>query len=205
MNLVSAKIDNNNPPVATFECGEHEYRRVFCVYIDGSNLYHRIRACGIDERYFDYRKFINWLVGAPIDSVKYYVGKIQVKKNDKKSQKLRSGQQERFKRLKNAGFHVVRGRFLNVEGKYIEKGVDVRIGVDLVVGALKNYYEKAFLISSDGDLEPAMEYAIKEGKKEIVYVAFEGSKLSYHLVQQANHIRMIKKSELQQFVINPEK
>lgn len=204
MGSKSIKIEGNNPPVATFEREERKYRRVFSVYIDGSNLYHRIRACGVDERYFNYHAFVSWLVGESKYNARYYVGKIQAKKGDKKSQKLRSGQQRRFTKLKNAGFKIIRGRFLNIDGQYIEKGVDVRIGVDLVAGALQDYYEKAFLVSSDGDLEPAVEYAIKKGKKEIVYVAFEGSKLSYHLIQQANHIRMIKKDELKQFVLKSE-
>ncbi|PIX31320.1 helicase, partial [Candidatus Berkelbacteria bacterium CG_4_8_14_3_um_filter_33_6] len=44
---------------------------------------------------------------------------------------------------------------LKSDGKYHEKGVDVRIAVDILRGALKNEYRRCFVISSDTDLIPA--------------------------------------------------
>ncbi|MFH1375849.1 MAG: NYN domain-containing protein [Patescibacteria group bacterium] len=202
MSPKSSKIPNSNHPAAGHES---EHRRVFFVYIDGSNFYHRIKKCGIEEKNFDYKSFVNWLVGKPLKSVKYYVGNVQAKKDDKKSQELRSAQQARFAKLEEAGFKTIKGRLLKIEGKYVEKGVDVRLGLDIVVDALENSYEKAFLISSDGDLAPAIEHAIHKGRKKIVYVAFEDNKFSYHLMQTASSTRFIKKSELKKFVLKSKK
>ncbi len=148
---------------------------------------------------------MNWLVGESINEVKYYVGKVLAKKDDEKSQKLRSAQQARFAALEKAGFNIFKGRLLKIEDKYVEKGVDVRIGVDVAVDALENSYDKAFLISSDGDLAPAVEHAIQKGGKEVVYIAFEGSKFSYHPIQAASSNRFVKKSELEKFILKSEK
>jgi uncharacterized LabA/DUF88 family protein len=42
-------------------------------------------------------------------------------------------------------------------GAYHEKGVDVRIAVDMIVGAYENEFDTVILISSDTDLIPAVE------------------------------------------------
>jgi len=81
-------------------------------------------------------------------------------------------QQQRFERLKKFGFYLVRGRLVKIGGKFQEKGVDVRIGVDIAIGAAKNYYKKAFVISSDSDLVPAIEFATRETGKGIIYVGY---------------------------------
>lgn len=54
---------------------------------------------------------------------------------------------------------------------YKEKGTDVKIAVDLVVGAVDNHYDTAILVSSDTDLIPAVKY-IKYKKKKVEYVGF---------------------------------
>ncbi|MCF7846266.1 MAG: NYN domain-containing protein [Candidatus Peribacteraceae bacterium] len=195
------KIRTINPPAAG---RASEHRRVFFVYIDGSNFYHRIKKCGIEEKHFSYREFVNCLVGEPVENVKYYIGKVQAKKEDKKGQKLRAAQQARFAKLELAGFDIFKGRLLKVEGKYIEKGVDVRLGLDIAVDAIEDSYDEAFLISSDGDLAPAVEYAIKKKNKKIIYIAFEGSKFSYHLIQTASATRFVKTAELEKFVLKSE-
>lgn len=197
----SNKIRNINLPVAGRASG---HRRVFSVYIDGSNFYHRIKKCGIEEKNFGYREFVNWLVGEPVKNAKYYIGKVQAKKEDKKGQRLRAAQQARFAKLELAGFDILKGRLLKIEGKYVEKGVDVRLGLDIAVDAIENSYDEAFLISSDGDLAPAVEYAIKKKNKKITYIAFEGSKFSYHLIQTASSTRFIKTAELEKFVLKSE-
>jgi uncharacterized LabA/DUF88 family protein len=45
-----------------------------------------------------------------------------------------------------------------------QKGVDVRIATDLVVGAFRNQYDVAVLVSGDSDLEEAVAVARDEGK-----------------------------------------
>ncbi len=70
----------------------------------------------------------------------------------------------------------VRGQKVTVDHKikiiFREKGVDVRIAVDLVTLACDKHLKTAVLCSSDSDLQPA----VKEAKKrdvEVVYLGFE--------------------------------
>lgn len=48
---------------------------------------------------------------------------------------------------------------------YHEKGVDVRLAVEMIKLARENKYDTAFLISSDTDLVPAVEEILSLGKK----------------------------------------
>ncbi|MFH0776133.1 MAG: NYN domain-containing protein [Patescibacteria group bacterium] len=194
-----AKIKPINPPV--FASGQ---RRVFCVYIDGGNFFHSLKSSGIQEKDFDYRGFVDWLCGESAENVRYYVGQVKKEKDNPKSEELYKSQQQRFERLKKFGFYLVRGRLVKIGGKFMEKGVDVRIGIDIAIGAAQNYYEKAFVVSSDSDLAPAIEFAARETGKEIIYVGFEEGFVSYHLVQKASASKIVKKFELEKFVLKSE-
>lgn len=77
---------------------------------------------------------------------------------------------------------------------FLLKGVDVRIAIDLIEGAYENRYDTAIVISSDGDLSPALEMVVRKRKK-IEVVGFE-HKPSYALIQKANIYHSIKKSDL---------
>ena len=56
--------------------------------------------------------------------------------------------------------------------KYSEKGVDVKLAVDILLDALNNKYDVAFLFSSDADFVPAIDHVIKKLKKDVIYCHF---------------------------------
>ncbi len=56
-------------------------------------------------------------------------------------------------------------------GRTREKGTDVKIAIDLVVGASDDLYDVAIVISSDTDLIPAIKY-IKHKNKQVEYIGF---------------------------------
>ncbi|MBU1090142.1 NYN domain-containing protein [Patescibacteria group bacterium] len=197
-NLTKIKVIN----FPVFASGQ---RRVFSVYIDGGNFFHSLKNCGIQEKDFDYRGFVNWLCGENVENVIYYVGQVKRENNNPKSEELYKSQQQRFERLKKAGFYIVRGRLVRIGGKFMEKGVDVRIGVDIAIGAAQDFYEKAFVVSSDSDLIPAIEFATIHGEKEIIYVGFEESFVSYHLIQKSSSSKIVKKFELEKFILKSKK
>ncbi len=58
-----------------------------------------------------------------------------------------------------------------IDKTYKEKGTDVKIAVDLIVGAVDNLYDTAILVSSDTDLILAIQYVKYRGKKS-EYVGF---------------------------------
>lgn len=146
------------------------------VYIDGSNFYGYLKDKKINFPRgikFNFKAFVNFLVGGKRDliSKRYYTGIFRNFDGSDKSQSLVSGQQKFFANLENDGFIIKRGRIMPIDNVYKEKGTDVKIAVDLIVGAVDNLYDTAILVSSDTDLIPAISY-IKYKKKKIEYVGF---------------------------------
>ncbi len=168
------------------------------VYIDGGNLYYNLKENTYGSMNFNFKKFVKSFVGdRKLEGVRYYIGQIKPKDGDKQSQSLHKHQQMLFEKLKKAGFYIVRGHIRQIGKIFTEKGVDVRIGIDLVEGAYEDRYDRAILISSDGDLAPAVEMVTRKGKK-IEIVGFE-HKPSYALIQKTNTYHSIKKSDLEKF------
>jgi uncharacterized LabA/DUF88 family protein len=60
----------------------------------------------------------------------------------------------------------------------VEKAVDVKIAVDMVVMAGRGEYDTAYLLSADGDLTPAVEAARATGRKVFVASAQSGAQLA---------------------------
>ena len=140
---------------------------------DGSNFYHYTKKMcpDIHLTHFDYRAFAEKVVGEKCD-INYCVGEIKQDPKNKKTIKLYANQQKLFFNLEKQGVRIRKGYMLKNQGVYHEKGVDVRIAIDIVRGALKKEYNNCFLVSSDSDLLPAIIDAKKEGKK-IIYIGFK--------------------------------
>lgn len=171
------------------------------VFIDGSNLHYKLKDLGIHNLpYFQYGNFSFWLSKArDLVSKKYYIGVVRANNDDVKGQKLRKNQIRLFNHLasKQCGFFVERGYIMKNDGVYHEKGVDVKMAVDLVVGAYEDLYDTAILISSDTDLIPAIE-KVKALGKSVEYVGFS-HKPSLGLISRSTESRLLSKDELKQF------
>ena len=142
------------------------------VFIDGGNLYRLLKEHGVfPKRRFDYSAMVDFLLrGRNLVSKTYYVGVVRNHDNSQKSQKMVEGQQKFLSNLETQGFQIERGRIV-YDHKIREKGVDVKIAIDLVVGATEHTYDTAVVVSSDTDLIPAIKYVVGKGKK-IEYVGF---------------------------------
>lgn len=70
------------------------------------------------------------------------------------------------KDLKKAGINVL------VFEKMREKGIDVKLATDVIVGAIDDRYDTAIVVSSDADLCPALDWVRKKRGKQIEYVGF---------------------------------
>lgn len=174
------------------------------VLIDGSNFYYGLKRLNI-KKYkvteFDFFAFTKWLARErKIDQRNYYIGVVRAKPNDVKGQKLRKDQQRLFAHLnsKHNKFNVVRGYLMKNDGSYHEKGVDVRMAVDIVAGASEDKYDTALLISSDTDLIPAVEYAQRKGKK-IEYIGF-ADQPSFGMIKACKLRRLLISEEIEQFI-----
>lgn len=175
------------------------------VFIDGGNFYHKLKNLEIKNKsQFGYRQLAEWLArDRTLVYAGYYVGVVRAKPNDAKGQQLRAGQVGLFNFLRSPKQHFVirQGYLMNNNGKYHEKGVDVQLAADLLVGAYENTYDTAIILSSDTDLIPAIK-KIKELGKSVEYIGF-----AHHptiaLQTHATLSHLLIKEEIENFVFKP--
>lgn len=145
------------------------------IYIDGNNFYKYLKNKEIDFPKgvkFDFNKFIDFLVGKRrLISKRYYIGIARNIDGSDKSKAIVFGQQKFLSKIENEGFTIKRGRVMYDGGRIREKGTDVKIAVDLIVGAVDDIYDTVILVSSDTDLIPAMNY-VRYKNKKVEYVGF---------------------------------
>jgi len=160
------------------------------LFIDGENFLHKvkdiIREKKIDENKVDLalidldKLFGEALKGFKLSRKIFYAARLHVNPDTKrKSEELIKMQRKLRNHLVEQGYEfVIAGnvRAQKVDNKVIfrEKGVDVKIAVDLVSLACDKKLKTAILCSSDSDLQPAIK-ELKERKVEIVYLGFEAS------------------------------
>lgn len=176
-----------------------EKKRV-ALFIDGSNFYFKMKSLEIKQlKKYDYRGLCEEIAGErKIISIGYYIGVVRALFTDTKGQKLRRAQIDLFNHLHNQNIVVHKGYLMKNDGVYHEKGVDVKIATDLLVGAYENLYDDAIVISSDTDLLPAMQ-KVKELKKNIEYVGF-GHQPTLALQTVSTRSRLLLIEELEKFV-----
>jgi uncharacterized LabA/DUF88 family protein len=180
---------------------EKDQSKRVAIYIDGSNFYHKMKDLEfLNLTKFNYRGLADWLaLGREVVSYRYYVGVVRTGVDSIKGQELRKEQQRLFAHLSSAhqGFAIKRGYLMENNGKYHEKGVDVKIAVDLLVGAYDNLYDAAIVLSSDTDLIPAIK-KIKHLGKEVEYIGFAHNP-SLALQKHATLSRLLIKEEIEPF------
>jgi len=158
------------------------------LFIDGENFLHKVEEVlkeeGIDKYSVDLGSIdLNKLFKEPLKNFDisrkiFYVSRLHVHpETKKKSLELIKFQRKLRNSLVKQGYEfVIAGnvRAQKVGDKIVfrEKGVDVKIGVDLVAFACDKKMDSAVLCSSDSDLQPAVA-ELKARKVEIVYIGFE--------------------------------
>lgn len=180
--------------------------RVF-VFIDGSNFYHKLKELAPKTKdkifllSFDFRSFAERLIKpGKMAEIHYYIGAVKQEKNNLKSQKLYADQQKLLRHLQFQKIIFTLGQIIRHPDKtYHEKGVDVRLAVEMIRFARLDKYDTAYLISSDTDLVPAVEEVRSFGKK-VCYVGTAKGQ-SFGLSKTANDVRLLRPEEIKQFFI----
>lgn len=125
---------------------------------------------------FDFEGLLNQVLeGLEVNSKFFYLSKIiSYPQTKEKSEQLIKEQRLLLTHLKRQGFQPllagnVRGYFEERDGKihatFREKGVDVRIAVDMIkIALLEKLANTIILVSSDSDLHPLLEKFVKEEK-----------------------------------------
>ena len=178
-----------------------EKKERVAIYIDGNNFYKYLKDKEIDfpkGMKFDFNKFVDFLAGERgCISKRYYVGIARNLDDTKKSKQIVRGQQKFLSKIENNGFIIKRGRVMYDKGRIREKGTDVKIAVDLIVGAVDDLYDVAVLVSSDTDLIPAVRYIKYRGKK-LEYVGFSHAP-SLGMQKHANLSILLRPKDIENF------
>jgi uncharacterized LabA/DUF88 family protein len=157
------------------------------IYIDGSNFYFSVKkrfACSLDIEKFC-KKIAN---NDKLIEINYYIAPIDRVSNPE----MYANQQKFFEKLRKINnLKITLGRLekRKKDGKeyYVEKATDVNLALDLVLDAQAEKYDKAYLISNDGDFSGAVKASIERFSKEIIYVAIGNQRsISYHLKRVAS-------------------
>jgi len=162
------------------------------LFIDGENFIHKVEDVLKKEDVKIKGKSLskinlNFLLEKTLEKYKvsrkiFYVAKLHFHpKTKEKSIKLILFQRYLKTNLEKQGFEFliagnVRAQEIKVDHKtkliFREKGVDVKIAVDLVSMAADRLLKTAILCSSDSDLQPAVQEARKRNV-EVIYLGFE--------------------------------
>ncbi|NOY35813.1 MAG: NYN domain-containing protein [bacterium] len=178
------------------------------VFIDGGNLYFKLKELKskLKGRHnlldFHFRNFSEWLVQSNnLAEIHYYLGAVRQQNNNEKSKTMYASQQRLFMRLQKQKVRVVLGQLIQHPDKsYHEKGVDVRLAVEMIRFARQDKYDIAYLVSSDTDLVPAVEEVRLIGKK-VQYVGIPKGQ-SFGLSTVADDVRLIRPEDVEQFFEN---
>ncbi len=178
------------------------------VFIDGSNFYFRLKdlEAQIDDKHslleFDFRKFAEWLAANDkneLVEVRYYIGALKRQRNNEKSEKMYADQQKLLGKLQQQKIPVVLGQLIQHPDKtFHEKGVDVRLAVEMIRLAREKMYDVAYLVSSDTDLVAAVEEVRSFGKK-VQYIGTARSQ-SFGLAKAADDVRLLRSEDIRVFL-----
>ena len=154
------------------------------LFIDGSNLYGGFTDLLKPGEYFNFNDLLKLIEKEMSIEKVYFYGTYMKEDNQKTTadQLIAKAQIEFFnqvKEIKKVNFHE--GHFSGTSGK--EKGVDVRLAVDLTLGACTSKYDEAIIMTGDADLT----YAVSQAKqfKRIHLMAFS-SRFPYGMSFQVN-------------------
>jgi uncharacterized LabA/DUF88 family protein len=185
------------------------------LFIDGENFKGKIRSVfkesGKDKpvwHQYDFQGlFSKVLAGIPITRKVFYFARIKEHQESKEKSKELIEEQRLLKtHLEKQGFEVVlsgrvRGQMEHFGDKrtlvFKEKGVDVKIAVDMVVAACDKTVAEIILASSDSDLQPAIQ-EIKVRDVRCVYLGFE-TQPNKGISYTTNRTILIRNSEIMEF------
>lgn len=147
------------------------------IFIDGANFYYGLKT--INKRYsdifFDFEKFVKE-ISKKDRLVNFYYYNAPLKENLNK--RIYWNQMKLFNRIRKIsnGKVVLCKRQKRIDGNeneyYIIKGDDIHLALDMFRDACKSKYDKAILVSGDGDFAELVNYVKKE-KKEVEIYAFK--------------------------------
>lgn len=176
------------------------------IFIDGNNFYFRLKdlTVSLSGRVrlldFSYRSFASWLIGEnELVEIRYYIGALKRQMGNNKAEEMYANQQKLFAHLQQQGVVIRLGQLIqHPDRTFHEKGVDVRLSVEMIRFARENRYDLAYLLSSDTDLVAAVEEVQSFGKK-VQYVGV-AKRQSFGLTKVADDVRILRLEDVMPFL-----
>lgn len=163
------------------------------IFVDGSNFYHALKGnFGITK--IDFYAFSRMLCGErKLIRTYYYNVPIQKQLDEEKYKR----QQRFFEKLRVTPYLTLKlGRLeQRPDGKLVEKGIDIKIAVDMLRLAYTNSYDTGILVSGDSDYVDAIEGVKELGKH--VENAYPTPGESYHLRQACDRFIPINREMIE--------
>jgi len=186
------------------------------IFIDGRNFLRKIsfvldpdKKQNFDFTRYDFNGLLDKvLTGISIDKKIFYLGKLLFHPETKQKSSALIEKQRRLKsHLERQGFEVViAGRVRGHIEKcpmghevltFKEKGVDVRMAVDMITMASAGDLQLAIIASSDSDLQPAIA-ELRKNNVECIYLGF-AHQSNKGLTFTTNKTILIRDSEVKDF------
>lgn len=181
-----------------------------CVFIDGSNFYHACRDNMGGRTDVNLGAFSNWLITPTRQHVRTYYYNCPLPASA--SAEAQRSQQSFYGALHRTPYFEVRlGKLVPRDFRcsgcgttrqiMTEKGVDMRIGIDMLSGAIRNIYDTAILVSGDADFAEAVR-AVKETGRHVEVVAFAPNRAA-ELMRAADVCKDLTAADLRSFLLRP--
>jgi len=179
-----------------------------CVYVDGANFYGGLTS--INKRFsdtkFDFKNYIDYLVGKDKLIKIYYYNALVKKKINKKIWKKQSDFFDRLRKISKCKVSLcTRKSRLNILGEeyHTIKGDDIFLALDMIEDCYNDRFDKVILISGDGDFTELLK-RVKKKDKEIEICYFDNC-VSGVLLNQADKIRLINRKIANKFFYREKK
>lgn len=206
------------------------------IFIDGGNFHYLalkpLNARELDFSFEDFAVFLSNNRMISDGGKRYYIGTVREREGNPRSKEAMSLQTQLFAMLKRykwqiktsklrtrteqviidervVGYQELRKKGVRVVEfeRTREKGIDVKLATDLIVGAVDDQYDTAIIVSSDTDLMPAMDWVRYRMKKRIEYVGFSlldfhgsGTKPVHAFITHSDIQRILVASDLKLFI-----
>jgi len=177
-------------------------RKRISIYIDGANFVYGLKTLNpkYSDYHFDFENFIRKIIGDnDLIDIFYYNASLKQDVNPRRFKE----QQKLLARLRKiTKFKVVlckRQKRFNKDDEeyYTIKGDDINLALDMLNDAWENKYDKAILISGDGDFAPLVKY-VKNKNKEVEAISFDKI-ASGNLINEVNKFTFINKKTANKF------
>lgn len=155
------------------------------IFIDGSNMYHNMMS-NFKKASLNYQKLSLKLTGGDRELIRTYYYNCPL---DQTKDMVAYKAQQRFLNnlYQTPDLEVKLGRLQRKpDGTATEKGVDVKLAVDMLIRAYKNHYDVAILISGDGDFAQVVQ-EVKDQAKHVELAVFPNQRC-YVLRQAADRV-----------------